>query len=234
MDIFSETLKKYISESDLNNEEIAKKIGVTQPYISKMQNNRNATPPSDETLIKLCEVLHIPKSVEKELLILANLNRTPDIIKNKLEEVERENAQLKTNKPEINLSEKIGMVQIPIYGSVSAGHGEIAMGEITGYAYTTADDYIEGMFSISVKGDSMETKIPEGALVEVIPQHELSNKDIGIFIINGDEGVVKQFFLESDFIRLVSFNQNYRDIIIMPNREDFKIVGKVKSVKIEL
>lgn len=136
----------------------------------------------------------------------------------------------------INIGEPLQTVKIPVYGSVSAGNGCIAYGDITDYSYTTAHDYIEGTFALKVVGDSMEQRIPEGALVEVIPLeklgHELHNKDIGVFITNGDEGIVKQFFKEDDFYRLVSFNPAYRDIIIPFTRDDFRIVGKVKGMRI--
>ena len=237
LDILSETLRKYISESGYTIDEIAKKIGVTYSYISKIQNNKNATPPADETLVKLCEVLRIPKDIENELLILSNLNRTPEIIRAELEKAHMKIKELIDNEEvtsNVDLSKTFPLVKVPIYGAVSAGVGELNFGEITGYTYSSVEEFKAGVFFMVVKGNSMESRIPEGCLVKVLPHTQIRNGDIGVFLINHDEGVVKQFYEEEGFIRLVSFNRDYRDIIIMPTREDFRIIGKVNSIEIKL
>jgi repressor LexA len=77
----------------------------------------------------------------------------------------------------------------------------------------------------------MEPMIPDGAVVTIDKQPDLENGQIGVFLINGDEGIVKKFYREDKFIRLVSINPAFKDIIILEeDKEEFIIVGKVIKV----
>ena len=73
----------------------------------------------------------------------------------------------------------------------------------------------------------MEPIILNGEIIQIIPQCQLENGEIGIVKI-GDEVTCKKFYLFSDRVELRSFNKNFDVLIYKPNSlTDFQIIGKV-------
>lgn len=144
-------------------------------------------------------------------------------IKDSLEH-ERSNIRLK----ELEKSFEIGELQnkIPVYSSVSAGIGRIPDAEPMDWIITSEKE--KNYKATVVFGNSMEPQIKDRSIVIFKEDVELLNRDIGIFILDG-ESYVKRIFKKNGEIILMSDNINY-DPIYIHEYDDFKICGKVVKV----
>lgn len=153
------------------------------------------------------------------LNILSNASRGISITKDEL-----------FNSVHIDISEK-GDNKIPIVGRVAAGSPIFAEENIEGSVLIdpTFIKKSENCFALKVKGDSMiDAGIFEGDLVIISPQSIASNGDIIVARIN-DEVTVKVYEFINQVIKLIPQNKNY-DPIVIQNKEEFSIVGKVTGV----
>lgn len=153
------------------------------------------------------------------LNILSNASRGISITKDEL-----------FNSVHIDISEK-GDNKIPIVGRVAAGSPIFAEENIEGSVFIdpTFIKKSENCFALKVKGDSMiDAGIFEGDLVIISPQSIASNGDIIVARIN-DEVTVKVYEFKNQVIKLIPQNKNY-DPIVIQNKEEFSIVGKVTGV----
>jgi repressor LexA len=131
----------------------------------------------------------------------------------------------------INISEINSVSKIPIIGRVAAG------------SPITAEENIEGSiiidsgfikkdpesFALKVKGDSMiDAGIFEGDLVIISPKANTVSGDIIVARID-DEVTVKIYENKNQQIRLIPQNKIY-DPIVIKNKNEFSIVGKVTGV----
>jgi len=134
------------------------------------------------------------------------------------------------NSVHIDISEK-GDNKIPIVGRVAAGSPIFAEENIEG-SVLIDPTFIKksgNCFALKVKGDSMiDAGIFEGDLVIISPQSIASNGDIIVARIN-DEVTVKVYEFKNQVIKLIPQNKNY-DPIVIQNKEEFSIVGKVTGV----
>lgn len=123
------------------------------------------------------------------------------------------------------------MTEIPIVGRVAAGMPLLALENIEGNIRLDPA-YIKmgaGCFALRVKGDSMiNAGIFEGDLVIVSPRSEAYNGEIVIAQL-GDEATVKRFERKGNEVFLIAENVRYKPIIVK-EREDFSIIGKVVGV----
>lgn len=85
-------------------------------------------------------------------------------------------------------------------------------------------------FALTVKGDSMEPRIPNESVVYVKKQDTVDNEQIAIVSINNTV-TCKKFKKTKNAIRLESINPSYAPIIIDNEDIDFKIIGKVIDQK---
>jgi repressor LexA len=134
------------------------------------------------------------------------------------------------NSVHIDISEK-GDNKIPIVGRVAAGSPIFAEENIEGSVLIdpTFIKKSENCFALKVKGDSMiDAGIFEGDLVIISPQSIASNGDIIVARIN-DEVTIKVYEFKNQVIKLIPQNKNY-DPIVIQNKEEFSIVGKVTGV----
>jgi repressor LexA len=120
---------------------------------------------------------------------------------------------------------------IPIIGRVAAGSPILSEENVDGSILIdpTFIKRTEDSFALKVKGDSMtDAGIYEGDLVIVSPNQNVGNGDIIVARIN-DEVTVKTYEYQNKVIKLIPHNKNYAPIIV-ENKEDFSIVGKVTGV----
>ena len=120
---------------------------------------------------------------------------------------------------------------VPIIGRVAAGSPILAEENVEGSIMIdpTFIKKSENSFALKVKGDSMiEAGIYEGDLVIVTPNQNVSNGDIIVARIN-DEVTVKTYEYQNRVIKLIPQNKDYSTIVI-GNKEEFSIVGKVTGV----
>ena len=121
---------------------------------------------------------------------------------------------------------------LPIFGLVSAGTGCFADEDILGYE--SADKkYCDGEhFWLRVKGDSMSPRIQDGDLVLVRKQSSVDSGDIGVFLVNGEDGYVKKVRYSENHIILSSFNSMYKDIVFEGAEvQRVRVLGKIIELK---
>ena len=131
------------------------------------------------------------------------------------------------------------LYDIPIYESVSAGFGAYANDCICGYMplYISSPSEAEQTIIIRVRGDSMYPVIPDGACVQVLRQDYAENGQIVVMLINGDEGVLKRYFVstERQEVRLESYNPAYPPRVFRAAELDkLHLVGVAKRVITDL
>lgn len=203
---------------------LAIKSGVSGGYISQVETNVLDAPPSDEKIIKLADALNMSEKEKKELLHLAALERTPDLIRAELERLQSLKTPSSISNAEIITSD---LLRVPVFSHVYAG--------VDGCCnYPEPIEYIDlpvkkngcEIIAIKVKGDSMEPRLYEGDLVVVKMGIEPNNKEPGVFFTSTGDTVVKIYNVLADGRKvLTSLNPLYP-----PITDDFHIVGKVWKV----
>lgn len=138
---------------------------------------------------------------------------------------------LESNINDILPDENIRM--IPVYESVSAGFGAYADNYITEYMplYIANSDEAENTMCIKVQGDSMYPKIEDGDKIQVLRQDWAESGQVVVALIDNENGVVKKIEYDENFIRLISFNPEYKPRIFEDEeRERVRILGIVRTV----
>ncbi len=122
---------------------------------------------------------------------------------------------------------------IPLYESVSAGFGALAVNSVVDYVPTviTSETEAQQTIAIRVHGDSMFPKIEDGDIVIVHKQESIDSGALGVVIIDGDEGYVKRVEYGDDWICLHSINPMY-PVMKFKNEEVLRVqvVGRVTKI----
>jgi len=131
-----------------------------------------------------------------------------------------------------NENNKNNAIEIPIVGEISAGRPILAQENIEGTI--VIDKSIvkksNGIFVLRVKGDSMiNAGILDGDYVIASQQQDAEQGDIIVALIE-DEATVKRFYKEKNRIRLQPENDKMEPIIVKPNENQIRIIGKIKGV----
>lgn len=132
----------------------------------------------------------------------------------------------------INIQENLVIMKgrVPILGRVAAGKPVPAIQEALGWLEIPEPYKKLGIdFALMIDGNSMSPKLNKGDLALVHMQATAENGDIVIVIVNGNDGICKQFFKKESAVVLHSFNPEYDDIIIPAEQwdEECHIVGVV-------
>ena len=129
------------------------------------------------------------------------------------------------------ISEERVFLKIPVVGRVAAG---LPINSVENHEGSLIIDpsflrKSAEAFALRVKGDSMiNAGINDKDLVIVSPNEQIKSGDIVVALLN-DEATVKTFEKTNNKIRLIPENNSYKPIEVN-NRDDFKLVGKVKGV----
>lgn len=202
--------KYYRNRKGFSQVELAEKLGISkQSYNNYERGKRQA---SHEMLIKIAQLLDT--SVDS---LLSETNVRPE-----LEPVPRDN-----------------IYQIPIYETVAAGFGAYASDSICGYMplFIATKEEAEQTMVIRVRGDSMYPVIPDGSRVQVRRQNYADNGQIVVMLIDGEEGVLKRYYLDDGRgeVRLESYNPAYPPRIFRgADIERLRLVGVAVSVVADL
>lgn len=131
------------------------------------------------------------------------------------------------------------IIEIPVFGSASAGGGQINLGNVVRMEKITVlagEDLPKDTFAVDVAGDSMLPTIMEGDLILVDPRCndvDLKN-EICVVTYEGAE-YVKRITFNEKFITLMSDNQDketYPPIMVLRDENtDFKCHGVVIEVR---
>ena len=123
-------------------------------------------------------------------------------------------------------------IEVPIVGEISAGRPILAQKNIEGNILVDKSIVTnsDGIFALRVKGDSMiNAGILNGDYVIASQQQDAEQGDIVVALID-DEATVKRFYKEKNRIRLQPENDTMEAIIIKPNKNNVRIIGKIKGV----
>ena len=209
-----EIIKEYRKKHNLKVVELAEKLNFTQVYITNIENDKRKMPNS--VLEQLEKIM--TKEEFKVLKKAVDLSRSPETVKSEL----------------LNLKEMktIDQKKIPYYRDIqaSAGHGYFNQDSIYEYLEVPAEFAKNNNIAITVAGDSMEPEIKDGDVIIIDTNYSecLENK---IFVVNYKDAVfLKRIFIDDeDNMYLCSINPYYPKILI-EDKEELKIIGKLISV----
>ena len=131
------------------------------------------------------------------------------------------------------------MRKIPVYESVSAGFGVSADDHVVGWRELWIDSDAEAAATLYIRavGDSMAPRIQDGDLLRVLKVESVDAGRIGVFLIDGEMGVVKQAQYEPgcDWLVLHSLNPAFRDLRFQGDEElsRVRVLGLVKGCEWE-
>ena len=223
--IIGDRIKELREKFGLRQSDLGEQIGISGMAISSYENGKRM--PSRITAEKMADIFKV--SVDYLL------GRTDDPTPPKKIEI----------KDKINLKENVVAFvgRVPILGRVAAGKPIPAIQEALGWMDIPSPYKKLGVdFALVIDGDSMSPRLNKGDLALVHMQNNAENGEIAIVIINGNDGVCKQFFKKESSIVLHSINAAYNDIIIPAEQwdEECRVVGVVvarfenfKNVKVK-
>lgn len=114
--------------------------------------------------------------------------------------------------------------EIPVIGYVAAGSPILALENNLSFI-APINPLVS--YALFVKGNSMDPIILNGEIIQVIPQCQLENGEIGIIKI-GEEVTCKKFYMLQDRIELRSFNGDFPPLkYSLDSSTEFQIIGKV-------
>ncbi|MEO9275347.1 transcriptional repressor LexA [Marinomonas sp. 5E14-1] len=115
---------------------------------------------------------------------------------------------------------------LPIIGKVAAGYPILAQENIDSHVNIPANMFSpQADYFLSVSGTSMKNiGIMEGDLLAVHKTNTVHNGQVVVARI-GDEVTVKRFEQKGSIVRLIPENEEYNDIIVDLESEDFAIEG---------
>lgn len=217
-------LKKRREELGYSQNKFSKLVNITQSYFNSIERGEVKNPPSKEILQRMAEILELNDDEKKEMFYLAAIERTPKIILETLDKLEKETKEFqKTNNQEF-----LNDDSIPVFERISAGKGVFSDEETDEYIIIPGIKNNGNIFAVNVIGDSMEPTIKDGSIIICKTGIELRTGEIGAFFVD-NEAYVKRLKITKNYIALISDNPNYTPIYIGPG-ENFHIVGKVIKV----
>jgi repressor LexA len=122
---------------------------------------------------------------------------------------------------------------IPLYESVSAGFGALAINDVIDYVpiYMTSPIEAAETLCIKVTGDSMYPKIEDGDIIQVHKQDSVDSGSIAVVLLDNEDGLVKKVLYGETWIELHSINPLYKTMRF--NGSDVlrvRVLGKVNKI----
>lgn len=230
MQSFGNIIAKYRKKNHLSQQELSHLIGLeglstTNKSISNWE--KNIAEPSATMLMTICKILKITD------LYGEYYGSNPDYLLSQLNERGKEKALDYISM--LHESEKYAIPKaevIPFQRSIrlydipaSAGPGNFL--EDSPYCEIEVGEEvpINADFGIHISGNSMEPLFIDGQIVWIHKQPQLSNGEIGIFLLDG-EVYCKKIRIEEHLMFLQSLNPDYKPILIT-NHANFTTFGKV-------
>jgi len=202
-EIFAKNLKRYMSENDVDRNELSKHLNIAYTTLSDWINAKKY--PRIDNIEILANYFNIDKS---------DLIEPPGI---KIRE---------DMKPllKYTLRQMSHKTSIPLIGTIAAGTPILAEQNIE--RYFDIDTSIHCDFCLRIQGDSMiDAGINNNDIVFIRQQPTLEVGEIGAIQI-GEEATLKKFYKTNDSIILQPANSNYLPQIYTSD-SDIKILGKL-------
>jgi len=224
---WSDMLAEYRRSAGLSKSALAKLVGVSIGYISKLETGKRPPPEYQRNL--LCEALGLDEEQSQLFHIKAELERAdPVTVKYLLQLNEqlvrddhRQMNDFESAESEIDVSYETGLHRIPIINKTAAGYPQ----EFTDLDYPVgiADSYISvpditdpNAFGFYVYGDSMEPDFPDGTLLIASPNTIPFDGDpcfVRFSPVCKVDGCTfkRAYFTKDNRIRLVPINRRYEE-----------------------
>lgn len=228
-------IKEYRKLKGMTQEELGKKLSVGKSTIANYEKGFRS--PKKDMIFQISEALSVsiddlfPKISPTSSLQQTNtsniVEKTNDIII-KLKEPRQEKV-LVFALNELEEQNKENVINLKEYtytyfdNPISAGTGEYLTDGVQ--ETITLPVELDADFVVPVNGDSMEPEYHHYDYVFVETTYDLSDGDIGVFILDGD-AYIKELRIDDEGAFLHSLNPKYRDKPIL-SESDFRIVGKV-------
>jgi SOS-response transcriptional repressor LexA len=233
MEKFKDILRARMREEGLTYEDLARRVGVTGVYVSKIVQGKVV--PSDEVIEKLSGALDVDLG---RLVLAAHHDKAPESVKPVFARLRRHHFSefLGGGGLDNIAAAAIGHGRaLPVVGMVRAG--EFMAADDAGFPPGAADEYVysdtkgRNLFAVRVVNDSMEPEFREGDLLIVNPNLEAQNGDFVIAKIpDENEATFKKLVRHGKILILRPLNPRYPDIVVdKPSR--LAIVGKVVERK---
>lgn len=225
---------------------LAQRCGISQGALSNLENGKKQ--PTIGMLQRLCDGLGVTLAVFFQPgdgttdagLLAKRISALPEAQRKHLENAvmlfESANGQVPVSKPEAvrSLASPARAVKRThrdhprIIGYVAAGLPIEAVEE--GIPVQPLEEAPrEAQFGLLVKGNSMEPRIADGAIVWLDPTTMVAPGQIGVFLLESGEATCKKLEHKGDTVQLISFNPAYAPILI-PAHEELRQVGKVVGI----
>lgn len=194
----------------------AKLVNITQSYFNSIERGEVKNPPSKEVLERIAEGLGLNPEEKKQMLYLAAVERTPQVILDTLTKLQEE--VKRQSQDNIQDFMETSDNAIPLFERISAGFGAFTDEEITDYIMLPGlRNKNNNVFAVNVVGDSMEPTIKDGSIIICKKNMEIRNGEIGAFFVD-DQAYVKRLKVTKNYIALISDNPNYAPIYIGPEK----------------
>ena len=207
---FAERLSEALKEREIKPIELSRLCGINKSTISQYLSGKYT--PKQDKVTKIAEVLGI-----SPLRLLG------------YEDSAAENIWLGAH------ARSTGeFCRLPVVGRVSAGIGIPAEQDIVDYEICDIEFNDDRHFYLTVSGDSMSPKLDDGDRVLVRRQNCLENGEIGVFLVDNEDGVVKRYRFDGDTLSLISINPNWPPRSFKGREiERVRIIGRViRSVRV--
>ena len=204
--MFYEIFIKLCQKSGKSANAVAKDLRIASGTVSEWKKGRA---PQNATLLKIAEYFGV--SVD---YLLGKEDK--HVASEELSELDQQNVYM-----------------IPLYETVSAGFGALAISDIVDYIPSYIPNALEASetICIRVRGDSMAPKIENGDIIQVRKQDSVDSGTVAVVLIDGDEGLVKYIMFGETWIELRSINPMYKPMRFNgPDKLRVRVVGLVTKI----
>lgn len=211
-----EIIKQYREEHDISQRAFARLAGVSNAYVSMLENNKNTKTglpvvPSLTLIRKTAAVMGIP------------LNDMVDMLGDSPMALEDQNSFCGDNLPDnVKTLSNADLKRVRVLGGIAAG-APVIDEERDAYIFT---DLGKADFAMQVEGDSMEPTFRNGDIVFIRQQDTVEDGQIAA--VATEEGwMLKHVYTTPAGLQLVSENPKYPPRSILPEEHDFiRILGR--------
>lgn len=224
---FNERLKLLRNDAGLSQQEFAKRMGVSKSSINMYE--RGEREPGLETLEAIADYFNVDMDYllgKSEYKNKSAWLKTVDINANQTDDLSKY----------FNAQKCQPQALLPVVGIVSAGKGVFAEEEIIAQEpadlkYCKNNEY----YWLQVHGDSMSPRISDGDLVLVRRQTSVDPGDIGVFLVDEEEGFIKKVNYSENYIILQSLNPFYPPMEFRgADVQRVRVLGKAIELKAKL
>lgn len=208
-----DVVRQYRDENKLSQREFADRCpGVSHAYVAIIE--RGVHPTTGKKTVP---------SIEKLESLAKGMNMTLDELLQKIGATQ--NKPTPRNINVIPYTPARSMV--PIVGAVRCGAGGgLWFEDLQGSEVADVADPSE-YFYLRADGDSMEPRIFEGDLILIHAQPEIESGEVGVIVVDHEDGLLKKYIERDDAIILQSYNPNYLPLVYTgKEKARLQVIGK--------